>query len=228
MNWAELPVSQDRSRNKLLAMRAYTEVGRFVIELPLCAISLASSQAPVVRNVISSPRDIVILDVNATGFLGQPRFPGKKQHLIHVWIGRRPTGHIKWKLLVATSQQWLWGFVIAKKNSEVTLTEPVQKYVPPIFENTYELWHFALNSGVDSALLTTTNIVFKILCKKLGFLPVNTPTPWQSSRVKTMYLDIGWWQMPNVFLPGLSCQLPFRLKSCWGNEADFGCEILKY
>lgn len=107
MNWAELPVSQDRSRNKLLAMRAYTEVGRFVIELPLCTISLASSQAPVVRNVISSPRDIVILDVNATGFLGQPRFPGKTQHLIHVWIGRRPTGHIRWKLLMATSQQWL-------------------------------------------------------------------------------------------------------------------------
>lgn len=54
------------------------------------------------------------------------------------------------------------GFLLYQKKPEITVTEPVQQYDPAIFENAYALWHFALNSGVDGALLTTTNIVFKI------------------------------------------------------------------
>lgn len=44
-------------------------------------------------------------------------------------------------------------------------------------------------------------LYLKLWCLKLGSLPVDPPTPWQSYRVKTVHLDIGLWQMPNVFLP---------------------------
>lgn len=63
--------------------------------------------------------------------------------------------------------------------SEITVTESVQQYDPPVFENTYKGRGSALKLGIDSALLTT-DIVFQILCLKLGPLPANTPTPWQS------------------------------------------------
>lgn len=97
-------------------MKAYTEWE----DCNLCSISLASSKAPVVRGEISSPTGFGISDCIATAVLGQPPFPGKKQHLMHVWIGRHPTVHIRWE------QQCQWhlllsdpGFVLCQKVSHV-------------------------------------------------------------------------------------------------------------